>query len=231
MDLEQVVVQSPAGPGTQLFLLFHRSGDNPTSMARIGQWFAQAFPQSHVISIGGPHQLMAGGSEWFSEHDCSVTLRQNNIDKVMPQFTGLVKEWQVQTGVTAAATALVGFSQGGIMILEALKVIPELAGRAVILSGSYNTPPVTASLATTVHLIHGDEDEVIPYKRAEQAAEWLIGAGGDVTLDCVEDLPHAIDEKSLQLAINHLKYTVPKRYFDEALSGSTPGQDDVIPMI
>lgn len=54
---------------------------------------------------------------------------------------------------------------------------------------------------------------------------------GDVTLDCVEDLPHAIDEKSLQLAINHLKYTIPKRYFDEALSGGTPGQDDVIPMI
>lgn len=177
MDIEQVVVQSPAGPGTQLFLLFHRSGDNPAAMAQIGRWFAQAFPQSHVVSVGGPHQLMTGGSEWFSEQDCSTTLRQNDIDKVMPQFTRLVKEWQIQTGVTAAATALIGFSQGGTMILEALKTIPDLAGRAVVLSGSYNTPPVAVSLAATFHLIHGDEDEVIPYQKAEQAAEWITGAG------------------------------------------------------
>ncbi len=231
MDLEQVVVQSPTGQGNQLFLLFHRSGDNPASMAQIGQWFAREFPQSHVISIGGPHLLREGGSEWFSEQEGSATLRQNNIDKVMSVFTALVKEWQYQTGITAAATALIGFSQGGTMILEALKAAPDLAGRAVILSGSYNTPPTDASLATTIHLIHGDEDEVIPYRKAEQAAEWIMGAGGDVTLDCVEDLPHAIDEKSLQLAINHLKFTIPKRYFDEALSGGTPGQDDVIPML
>lgn len=43
-----------------------------------------------------------------------------------------------------------------------------------------------------------------------------------MTLDIVDDLGHAIDDRSMQLAIERLRYTVPKHYFDEALSGSTP---------
>ncbi len=43
-----------------------------------------------------------------------------------------------------------------------------------------------------------------------------------MTLDIVDDLGHAIDDRSMQFAIERLRYTVPKHYFDEALSGSTP---------
>ena len=56
-------------------------------------------------------------------------------------------------------------------------------------------------------------------------------AGGDVTLDIVDDLGHAIDDRSMQFAIERLRYTVPKHYFDEALSGSTPKGDDIIEML
>ena len=47
----------------------------------------------------------------------------------------------------------------------------------------------------------------------------------------VDDLGHAIDDRSMQLAIERLRYTVPKHYFDEALSGSTPKGDDIIEML
>ncbi len=53
----------------------------------------------------------------------------------------------------------------------------------------------------------------------------------DVTLDIVEDLGHAIDNRSMQFALDHLRYTIPKHYFDEALSGGKPGDDDVIEMM
>ena len=60
----------------------------------------------------------------------------------------------------------------------------------------------------------------------------LMQAGGDVTLDIVDDLGHAIDDRSMQFALEHLRYTVPKHYFDEALSGSTPkGDDDIIELL
>ena len=63
------------------------------------------------------------------------------------------------------------------------------------------------------------------------AAATLLRAGGDVTLDIVEDLGHAIDDRSLQFALDHLRYTVPKHYFDEALSGGKPDDDDIIELI
>ncbi len=49
-----------------------------------------------------------------------------------------------------------------------------------------------------------------------------------MTLDIVDDLGHAIDDRSMQLALNHLRYTVPKHYFDEALSGGKPNDDDIV---
>ena len=66
---------------------------------------------------------------------------------------------------------------------------------------------------------------------AVAAQDALLRAGGDVTLDIVEDLGHAIDDRSLQFALDHLRYTVPKHYFDEALSGGKPDDDDIIELI
>ena len=49
-----------------------------------------------------------------------------------------------------------------------------------------------------------------------------------MTLDIVDDLGHAIDDRSMQFALDHLRYTVPKHYFDEALSGGKPNDDDIV---
>lgn len=35
----------------------------------------------------------------------------------------------------------------------------------------------------------------------------------------------------MQLALDRLRFTVPRRYFDEALGGATPGEDDVIALM
>ena len=69
---------------------------------------------------------------------------------------------------------------------------------------------------------------MIELSRAAAAQEALIRAGGDVTLDIVDDLGHAIDDRSMQFALDHLRFTVPKRYFDEALSGGKPNDDDIV---
>ena len=82
-----------------------------------------------------------------------------------------------------------------------------------------------------MHVLHGGEDRTCDLAWAVAAQEALLARGGDVTLDIGEDLPQAIDDRSMQFALDHLRYTVPKHYFDEALSGSTPKNDDLIEMI
>ena len=211
MKHDHFVVQSPAQPAQQLLLLFHGVGDNPVAMGEIGSWFAPLFPDALVVSIGGVEPSgPASGRQWFSVQGVTEENRQARIDAIMPVFIETVRYWQKQSGVGANATALIGFSQGAIMALESIKA---------------------ASTATTIHLIHGGEDRVIELSHAVAAQDALLSAGGDVTLDIVDDLGHAIDDRSMQFALDHLRYTVPKHYFDEALSGSTPNDDDVIEMI
>lgn len=231
--IDYVMVQQGSGPQPQLFILFHRNGDDPRSMAEIGRWFATDFPTAFVVSVGAPLPLTQGGSAWFIDDEpaASMTRTQQKIDQIMPLFTQTIRECQKQCGVSAEATALIGFSEGSIMILEALKNTELLAGRAIVFSGRYNSAPEAATLNTTVHLIHGDNDEQIPSIHAVNAEQWLTEAGGDVTLDIIDELPHAIDEQGIAIALKHLKETIPQRYFDQVSQGEAPDNDDVIPMV
>ncbi len=232
MKHDHFVVQSPSTPAKQLLMLFHGVGDTAANMGEIGSWFAPEFPEALVVSIGGPFLSgPANGREWFSVKDITEENRQMRIDAVMAEFVDVVKYWQEKSGVTAAGTALIGFSQGAIMALESTKSHPGLASRVIAFNGRFATLPEKATTDTLVHIIHGDMDNVIHIKHAQAAEEALMTQGGDVTLDIIENLGHAIDNRSMEIAINHLRNTVPRHYFDEALSGGKPGDDDVIEMM
>ena len=166
--------------------------------------------------------------QWFSVQGVTEENRQARIDAIMPTFIDVVRYWQQQSGVGAEATALIGFSQGSIMSLESVKAQPGLVSRVIAFNGRFATLPTSATTQTTIHLIHGGEDRVIELSHAVAAQEALMREGGDVTLDIVDDLGHAIDDRSMQFALDHLRYTVPKHYFDEALSGGKPDNDDIV---
>ncbi|MEJ5071668.1 esterase [Enterobacter ludwigii] len=231
MKHDHFVVQSPSAPAKQLLLLFHGVGDNPVSMGQIGSWFAPLFPDALIVSVGGVEPCGPNGRQWFSVQGVTEENRQQRIDAIMPTFIDIVRHWQKESGVSPLATALIGFSQGTIMSLESTKAAPGLASRIIAFNGRFATLPTSASTATTVHLIHGGEDRVIDLSHAVAAQEALIEAGGDVTLDIIDDLGHAIDDRSIQFALDHLRYTVPKHYFDEALSGGKPQDDDIIELL
>ena len=80
----------------------------------------------------------------------------------------------------------------------------------------------------TIRVVGGGEGRVGVLWHAVAAQEALSRAGGDVTLDIVDDLGQASDDRSRQFAIDRLRYTVPKHYFDEALSGGKPNDDDIV---
>ncbi|MBJ3815115.1 esterase [Shimwellia pseudoproteus] len=232
MKDDHFIVQSPATPAQQLILLFHGVGDNPVAMGEIGRWFAPLFPEALVVSIGGP--IASGphpGRAWFPVNGVTEENRQQRVDDIMPAFIAQVQAWQKHSGVGPSATALVGFSQGAIMALESLKAAPGLAARVIAFNGRFASLPAAVHSATAVHLIHGEDDPVMPLIHAVNAQEALVAAGGDATLDIVEDLGHAIDQRSMQFALDHLRYTVPKHYFDEALGGGAKPGDDIITLL
>ncbi|MBQ4765601.1 esterase [Pectobacterium versatile] len=205
MSQDYVVVQQPS-EANRLILLFHGVGDTAAGMAQIGRYFAAALPQAMVVSIAGPFSSGYGdGRQWFSVQGITEENRFSRIEANLPRFIDTVRHWQEQSGMSAEHTVLVGFSQGSIMSLEALKSESSLAGHIIAFSGRFAVLPEKAFADVAVHLIHGEADGVIVVGHAHAAARCFQELGTSFTLDVAPAVGHGIDERMLKQALSYLK--------------------------
>lgn len=215
-----IIIQQPATP-QQLMLLFHGVGASPEHMQQAGSVLARSFPQALVVSVAGADASDLGqGFQWFSVQGVTEENRPQRVAAALPRFVAAVEYWQQQSGLGHAATALVGFSQGAIMALEAAVASPALASRVLAFSGRFASLPAAALPQTTVHLFHGKSDQVIPYAHSIQAAEHLIALGSDVTAEIEPFVGHQLHEDLLEKAVEYLQSHIPRHVWDEAMSAS-----------
>jgi phospholipase/carboxylesterase len=188
----------------QLVLLFHGVGSSADNLVPLGGAIAQARPDAFIVSINGPHPSALGsGREWFSVVGITEENRPDRIARAMPLFRGTVEHWQKASAIGPSNTVLVGFSQGAIMALESTQGASELppAQHVIALAGRFAQPARRAPAGLTFHLIHGEQDRVVPSRFSVEAARELEGTGAEVTLDLVPGLGHGIDAHALSLAI------------------------------
>jgi phospholipase/carboxylesterase len=148
--------------------------------------------------------------------------RDERVAQAMPGFVAMVRALQQQHRVGPAATALVGFSQGAIMSLEASVLHDGLAGRVLAFAGRYARLPMHAPQATTLHFFHGEQDSVIPVQHARAAIERLAARQGDATLDIAAGVGHDIAPALVRCAVQRLQTHIPHRTWAAAL-GAVPG--------
>lgn len=216
-----LVVQRPAGPPQQLILLFHGVGSTPQNMEPLGRRLAAEFPQAAVVCIAGPDRCDLGaGHQWFSVQDITEENRAPRIAATLPRFAERVRAWQRQTGATEAQTALIGFSQGAIMALEAVQAESELAGRVIAVGGRYATLPAQAPQDVCLHLLHGMADAVLPYRPVVDAAKTLVQLGADVTADVLPDIGHELHPELVAKAMQQLRTFVPAKVWREAMQAA-----------
>jgi phospholipase/carboxylesterase len=97
-----------------------------------------------------------------------------------------------------------------------------IAGRVLAFAGRYARLPELALQHTTLHLLHGSADAVIPVDEARRALERLAEIGADATLDIVEGAGHEISAAMLDCALHRLRSHIPHRTWAAAL-GQVPG--------
>lgn len=205
MPDRSIVVARPAHP-TQLVLLFHGVGSSAADLAPVGESIAQARAGAAVVSVDAPNASTLGsGREWFSVVGVTEQNRPQRIAEAMPLFLESVAGWQKAIGVGAEATVLVGFSQGAILALESTQVDrAPAAGRVVALAGRFAEPVRRVPAGVHFHLVHGEDDRVVPTRFSVEAAGALQALGADVTLDLLPGLGHGIDARALRLVLEHL---------------------------
>jgi phospholipase/carboxylesterase len=97
--------------------------------------------------------------------------------------------------------ALVGFSQGSIMALDAVASGRWPVGAVVAFSGRLASPePLAPATGTKVLLVHGDADPVIPAQESAQAEATLQTAGVDARHQRLRGLGHTISAEGAAIA-------------------------------
>ncbi|MEO8806320.1 MAG: esterase [Burkholderiaceae bacterium] len=215
---ESIVIQQPGGVAEQLVLLFHGQGETPQAMQPLGERLARQFPNAFVVSVAAPDPAEGGtGGQWLSVRGLGDANCAARVNAALPAFLRTVAHWQAVSGLGPVATALIGFSQGAIMALEATRSDTACAGRVVAIAGRFAELPVRAATATTLHLFHGKQDEVIPYRHTIEAVQHLLDIGGDATADVLPFVGHELVDDFVDLTLERLTGYVPKRLWDEAL--------------
>ena len=205
---DDLVIQQAAADAAspELLLLFHGVGSSPEDLIPLAQALAGARPGAWVVAVRAPQRSDLGrGWQWFSVQGVTDANRPARVAAAMPAFRAAVAAWQAHTGVPADGTTLVGFSQGAILSLESTQQAPApLAGRVIALAGRFAQPPQTAPQGTRVHLMHGEQDAVLPIGLAVEAERQLRALGASVTLDRFEGLAHGIDGRVLATVLQRL---------------------------
>ncbi len=218
---ESIIVARPEGQAEQLMLLFHGVGSTALDLVPLGRVLAAEFPAAFVVSVAAPMPSEAGGGcQWFSVQDISEENRPARVEAALPAFMATVAHWQKEAGVGTDAVALIGFSQGGIMALEATRDQPAIAGRVVSIAGRFATLPTTPNPGTTLHLLHGKLDPVIPYGFTVEAAKHLVAIGADITADVIPFVGHQINDEIATLMIERLRGHLPRRTWEAALQAA-----------
>lgn len=185
-----------------LFVFLHGGGATPESMISVAFKFQARFPSAALV-VPGRFDALETDSAGRREYSM-LALNDNNrlarIDAILPRLEDLVRREQINCGVAAAGTVLIGFSQGGTVALEAVKRLPGLAGAVVAYSARFARLPLAGtSIGARIHLVHGEHDAIVSRVHSERAARVLAALHVPVTLDIVEDLGHALSHHAVSL--------------------------------
>jgi phospholipase/carboxylesterase len=210
---------NPDTEARQLFVLLHGVGGCPDNLEPLGLALRVAFPGAVVLIPEGFEPFNGGpeGRQWFSTRGVTEENRPERVAQALPALFDYVHAAQQRLKLRASDTALAGFSQGAIMALEAVQADERLAGRVLAFSGRYAQLPDAAPKYTTIHLLHGADDTVMPVTHAQAAQNRLAALQGDSTIDVASRVGHQLHPALIQRAIVRLQTCVPLRSWEAAM--------------
>jgi len=153
------------------------------------------------LSVDAPYpcDMAPYGYQWFSLQDRDPARILMELRRVRPLLEGYIQEVMGKYGLKNKDLALGGFSQGTMTSLYTALYAEEAYAGVLGYSGALFLDEDAGTLTKLpVCLIHGEADDVVPFRSMELAATALKAQDFDVeTLACPQ-LGHSIDEKGLK---------------------------------
>lgn len=200
------------GKPKQIVILLHGVGSNGRDLISLAPYWSRAIPEAIFISPDAPYpfdQVPPGYDawQWFPLYERTFEGRMRGLQAVTPLVHNFMDEQLKRFDLEADKLALVGFSQGTMTSLYVgpryKKKIAGVLGYSGALIWEEN-PPEDMNIIP-IHLVHGDEDEVVPFTAYDYAMEKLKEYGFSVTGDVSKGIAHSIDEEGIESGARFLQ--------------------------
>ena len=204
-----VLVRHPdEGAAKRIIIFLHGWGADGADLMDLSPAMAMEFPDAVFLAPDGPEPCSANpmGRQWFPLDGDQASI-DAGPDQAFPLVKGMIDSICDATGLGLDAVTLIGFSQGGMMTLHTSTRMPAPIHAAVSFSGALLAPEKLADAATAkppVLLIHGQDDQVVPFQAMAIAEAVLAQAGLAVKAVGREGLGHGIDGEGFAEAVKFI---------------------------
>ena len=207
--------QGPAagGKSNKLVIFLHGYGADGKDLIDLANPFSMALPNATFISPDAPFPcaMSPQGRQWFpiEEIPMGAIEASNNL-------LSLIEKEAQTIGLNFKDVILIGFSQGAMMSMQCLLLSKFQLSGIIGYSGALREQNIEAAKynvidgkhkfsSTPVLLIHGEQDEVVPFQMLEKSKVLLDGIGFNTRTLSRPNLGHGIDPEGISKGMEMLK--------------------------
>ncbi|GAB7554300.1 alpha/beta fold hydrolase [Novosphingobium sp. 11B] len=188
-----------------LVVLLHGYGSNGEDLISLASMIQPALPNAAFVAPNAPSQIphIAAAYQWWPIETFSMAERAAGAAAAAPMLDAFLTAELEAAGLPGNRLLLVGFSQGTMMALHVGLRRTETVAGIVGISGMLVAPDhLQADIRSRppVLLIHGTEDEVVPFRSMDLANTTLTAAGVGVEMHVSPGLGHSVGQDGLEAA-------------------------------
>ena len=215
MHARKIHTKSPSA-GTspkQIVFLLHGYGADGADLFDLSSPFSMVLPYAKFISPDAPFdcKMSPMGKEWFPIEEIP-----NGAIKASHELLSLIKQECDKENLKFEDVLLIGFSQGAMMSIQSLLLSKHNLLGIIGYSGRTSQENIDASRdsivknihknsTTPILLVHGEEDDIVPFSSLENAKNLLIGIGFEVKAVNRPGLGHGIDPDGISAGMEFVK--------------------------
>jgi phospholipase/carboxylesterase len=185
----------------KLVILFHGYGSSGDDLISLAPYWSQMMPDTEFLAPNGLDicESYSFGYQWFGLKEFTPSFVRSGLTEARPIIKKYILEMLAQRALTPRDLAIVGFSQGGMVVLDMALALNANRAANCYPGGFYSFPDMPLpEPQPEILLVHGDADTCVPYVSFLDAQRELKKLGLEPqTLTC-SGLGHSIDEEGLK---------------------------------
>ena len=215
MDNYNIYRQNPPAGGNpnKLVVFLHGYGADGKDLIDLANPFGMALPNASFISPDAPYPcaMSPQGRQWFPIEEIPKGAIRASLG-----LLDLIESEAKKLNLTFKDVVLIGFSQGAMMSMQCLLINHEQLGAIIGYSGALREENIEAASSqmidgkhkfseTPILLVHGEQDEVVPFQSLQNSKSLLDNIGFNVETLSRPKLGHGIDPEGISRGMELLK--------------------------